>query len=481
MDNKLITLSIKQAHEKLITKEFSARELTKEHIAHIEKTDGNIRAYVSNTFDDALAEADRVDERIRLGDVLSPLAGIPAAIKDNILIRGHRATAGSKMLETYIASYDATVIERLRKQQTVFLGKTNMDEFAMGSSTENSAFFPTKNPVDVSRVPGGSSGGSAAAVASHQAVFALGSDTGGSIRQPASFCGVVGMKPTYGAVSRHGLMAMASSLDQIGPITRSVEDAELVFQALAGKDPFDATSVTARSVPVIKGLRGARIGVPKEYFDVEGMDTGVRASVERALVEMEKAGAKLVAISLPNTKHAISVYYIIMPAEVSSNLARYDGIRYGYSTYKAGGDDVLADVYERSRSEGFGKEVQRRIMLGTYVLSAGYYDAYYKKAQQVRTKIKEDFEKAFENVDIIATPTTPTSAFRFGEKTKDPLSMYLEDIFTIPANLAGLPALSLPCGMTNGLPVGLQLVAPWFAEESIFAVGKEYEHVTRGV
>lgn len=473
----LLTQSIAELHKKLSSREVSARELAEAHIAHSEKTDSTIKAYVSTLFNDARAEADRVDERMRSGDNLSPLAGIPVAIKDNILMHGHRATASSKILETYVASYDATVIARLREQHAVFLGKTNMDEFAMGSSTENSAFFPTKNPVDVSRVPGGSSGGSAAAVASHQAVYALGSDTGGSIRQPASFCGVVGLKPTYGAVSRHGLMAMASSLDQIGPITRSVADAEIVFRALAGKDPLDATSVAMHPTTKHLEMRGARIGVPKEYFETEGMDAGVRKAVEQALAQMEKAGATLVPISLPHTKHAISVYYIIMPAEVSSNLARYDGIKYGYSTYAAGGDGVLADVYERSRSEGFGKEVQRRIMLGTYVLSAGYYDAYYKKAQQVRTKIKEDFEKAFREVDIIVTPTTPTPAFRFGEKTKDPLSMYLEDIFTIPANLAGLPALSMPCGTTEGLPVGLQLVAPWFAEDTIFSLGKEFEQL----
>lgn len=480
--NELITQSLAELHKKLSARDVSARELAEAHIAHIEKTDATIKAYVNNTFTDALAEADRVDERIRSGDDLSPLAGIPAAIKDNILIRGHRATASSKILETYVAPYDATVITHLREHNVVFLGKTNMDEFAMGSSTENSAFFPTKNPVDTSRVPGGSSGGSAAAVASHQAVFSLGSDTGGSIRQPASFCGVVGLKPTYGAVSRHGLMAMASSLDQIGPLTRSVGDAETVFRAISGKkDPYDATHVAFPPVGARATMKGLRIGVPREYFDTEGMDPGVRSVVEQALACMEKAGAKLVDISLPNTKHAISVYYIIMPAEVSSNLARYDGIKYGYSTYKAGGEGVLADVYERSRSEGFGKEVQRRIMLGTYVLSAGYYDAYYKKAQQVRTKIKEDFEKAFGEVDIIATPTTPTPAFRFGAKTKDPLSMYLEDIFTIPANLAGLPALSMPCGTTEGLPVGLQLVAPWFKEDTLFSIGKEYEQLNDAV
>lgn len=473
----LLTQSLKDLHKKLSSKEVSARELAELHIAQIEKTDPTIKAYVSNTFDEALKTADRVDEKIRFGDALSSLAGIPAAIKDNMCMKGYRTTASSKILETYVAPYDATVIKKLREHDVVFLGKTNMDEFAMGSSTETSAFFPTRNPVDITRVPGGSSGGSAAAVASFQAVFSLGSDTGGSIRQPASFCGVVGMKPTYGAVSRHGLMAMASSLDQIGPFARSVDDAEEVFRAIVGKDPYDATSIAADFRGSLKGLNGARIGVPKEYFDVEGMDAGVRDAVTTALARMEKAGAKLVEISLPNTKHAISVYYIIMPAEVSSNLARYDGIRYGYSTYAKGGEGSLADVYERSRSGGFGKEVKRRIMLGTYVLSAGYYDAYYKKAQQVRTKIKEDFEKAFADVDIIATPTAPTPAFKFGEKSKDPLSMYLEDIFTIPANLAGLPALSMPCGKTEGLPVGLQLIAPWFAEDTMFSVGKECEQL----
>lgn len=476
----LLKLTIADAHKKLSAKEISARELTQAHIKHSTEKDKEICAYVSKSFAEALAQADGVDEKIRFGNNLSPLAGIPVAIKDNILIKGHTATASSKILKEYVAPYDATVIRKLKEHDAVFMGKTNMDEFAMGSSTENSAFFPTKNPRDTSRVPGGSSGGSAAAVASDQAIYALGSDTGGSIRQPASFCGVVGLKPTYGAVSRYGVMAMASSLDQIGPLTKTVEDAELVFRAIAGHDAHDATSVApseTRAKAPLRSLAGARIGVPKEYFAVEGMDGEVRSSVEQAIQKMERAGAKIVEISLPYTAHAISAYYIIMPAEVSSNLARYDGIKYGYSTYAAGGDGILAEVYERSRSEGFGKEVKRRIMLGTYVLSAGYYDAYYKKAQQVRTKIKDDFAKAFEKVDMIATPTSPTTAFRIGEKTEDPLAMYLADVFTVPVNLAGLPALSLPCGEAGGLPVGLQFIAPWFNEDTLFTAGKEFEQL----
>ena len=476
----LLKLTITDAHTKLAAKEISARELVEAHIVHSKEKDKEICAYVSKSFDEALAQADAVDEKRRFGNDLSPLAGVPVAIKDNILIKGHTATASSKILKDYVAPYDATVIRKLKDRDAVFMGKTNMDEFAMGSSTENSAFFPTKNPRDTSRVPGGSSGGSAAAVASGQAIYALGSDTGGSIRQPASFCGIVGLKPTYGAVSRYGVMAMASSLDQIGPLTKTVEDAELVFRAIAGHDPHDATSVTSsptRVKPALRSLAGARIGVPKEYFAVEGMDSEVRSCVEQSIQKMERAGAKIEEISLPYTSHAISAYYIIMPAEVSSNLARYDGIKYGYSTYAAGGEGVLSEVYERSRSEGFGKEVKRRIMFGTYVLSAGYYDAYYKKAQQVRTKIKEDFVKAFEKVDMIATPTSPTTAFRIGEKTEDPLAMYLADVFTVPVNLAGLPALSLPCGDAGGLPVGLQFIAPWWGEDTLFNIGKEFEQL----
>ena len=475
--SELLNLSIKDIHQKLTQRDFSATELTEAFIAHVKKTDPEIHAYLAYHFDGAQREAKRVDEKIQRGDEIPLLAGVPAAIKDNMLVKGTKATAASKILENYVASYDAHVIEKLKNQDAVLLGKTNMDEFAMGSSTENSAFFKTKNPRDVSRVPGGSSGGSAAAVASKQAVYALGSDTGGSIRQPASFCGVVGLKPTYGAVSRFGLMAMASSLDQIGPLAKSVEDAEVVFEVIRGKDPRDATSIKFPESAAPKKLKGMKVGVPKEYF-IEGMESGVKKAIEKSVAAMGKEGARVTEISLPHTKYAISSYYIVMPAEVSSNVARYDGIRYGYSTYHAqDGDNDLRAVYERSRTDGFGKEVKRRIMLGTYVLSAGYYDAYYKKAQQVRTKIKEDFKNAFTKVDVIATPTSPTVAFRFGEKTQDPLSMYLADVFTVPVNLAGVPAMSLPCGTSEGLPVGLQLIAPWFGEPLLFSVGKEVEEI----
>ena len=475
--SSLLDLSIKNIHEKLLAKEFSARELTQAFISHIQKTDGKIQAYLRNDFDGALAKADEVDKKISISDPISPIAGIPAAIKDNILIKGTKTTAASKILENYTASYDATVIKKLKRDDTVFLGKTNMDEFAMGSSTENSAFKQTKNPHDLERVPGGSSGGSAAAVASKQAVFALGSDTGGSIRQPASFCGIVGLKPTYGSVSRFGLMAMASSLDQVGVFARSIEDTKTVFDIIKGKDENDSTSMGASFKAGKKDLKGIKIGMPKEYFS-EGIDSGVKEAVVNAIKNMEKAGAEVKEVSLPHTRYAISAYYIIMPAEVSSNLARYDGIKYGYSVAEDVKHRDLQSVYLRSRSQGFGKEAKRRVMLGTYVLSAGYYDAYYKKAQQVRAKIMEDFKKAFEQVDVLATPTSPTVAFKFGEKTKDPLSMYMADVFTVPINLAGLPAISMPCGTSENLPVGLQLIAPWFEEETLFNIGGEFEKIT---
>lgn len=472
----MLNCTIKEIHGQLVSKKASAVEVAEAFIAQSKKTDPDIKAYISYDFEAMLKQAKKVDEKIARGDETSLLAGIPCAIKDNILMKGLKATGGSKILENYVASYDAHVIEKLRAHDVLFAGKTNMDEFAMGSSTENSAFFKTKNPADTSRVPGGSSGGSAAAVASKQAVFALGSDTGGSIRQPASFCGVVGLKPTYGAVSRFGVMAMASSLDQIGPFAKTVQDAKIVFDAIRGKDAKDATSVETKFHAPRSMLHDLKIGIPKEYFG-EGIDKGVKASVQEAVLAMQKAGAKIIDISLPHTKYAIAAYYIIMPAEVSSNLARYDGIKYGSSAYHDNAHDTLEAVYVNSRSVGFGKEVKRRIMLGTYVLSAGYYDAYYKKAQQVRTQIRTDFEKAFEKVDVIATPTCPTTAFKFGEKTTDPLSMYLEDVFTVPVNLAGLPALSMPCAEANGLPVGLQLIAPWFGEEMLFGVGVQFENI----
>ena len=472
--DKLLNLSINEIHSGLTEKKFSAQELARAFIAHIKKTDDDIKAFLSYDFDGALAQAKKVDEKIALGEEISRLAGVPCAVKDNILVKGLKATAASKILENYVAPYDAFVIEKLKARGALLVGKTNMDEFAMGSSTENSAFQKTKNPADAERVPGGSSGGSAAAVASRQATVALGSDTGGSIRQPASFCGVVGLKPTYGAVSRSGVMAMASSLDQIGPFARTVEDAEILFDAIKGKDPKDSTSVESQIRNPKFKIRNMRVGVPKEYFG-EGIDAGVKEAVEKAIAGLEAKGAQVKEISLPHTQYAIATYYIIMPAEVSSNLARYDGIKYGYSTHHRSMHDALDSVYFKSRSEGFGREAKRRIMLGTYVLSAGYYDAYYKKAQRVRVKIKEDFEKAFEEVDVIATATCPSVAFKFGEKTKDPMSMYLEDIFTVPVNLAGVPAISVPCGLSDGLPVGLQLIAPWFREDTLFAVGKEVE------
>ena len=477
MSSDFLDLSIKEINTKLLTKEFSARELTQAFISHIQKTDGKIQAYLRNDFDGALAKADEVNKKISISDPISPIAGIPAAIKDNILVKGTKTTAASKILENYTASYDATVIKKLKRDDAVFLGKTNMDEFAMGSSTENSAFQQTKNPHDLERVSGGSSGGSAAAVASKQAVFALGSDTGGSIRQPASFCGIVGLKPTYGSVSRFGLMAMASSLDQVGVFARSIEDTKTVFDIIKGKDENDSTSMGASFKAGKKDLKGIKIGMPKEYFS-EGIDPGVKEVVVNAIKNMEKAGAEVKEVSLPHTRYAISAYYIIMPAEVSSNLARYDGIKYGYSVAEDAKHRDLQSVYLRSRSQGFGKEAKRRVMLGTYVLSAGYYDAYYKKAQQVRAKIMEDFKKAFGQVDVLATPTSPTVAFKFGEKTKDPLSMYMADVFTVPINLAGLPAISMPCGTSENLPVGLQLIAPWFEEETLFNIGGEFEKIT---
>ena len=474
MSDSLLNLSINEIHSGLTGKKFSAQELARAFIAHIKKTDDDIKAFLSYDFDGALAQAKEIDEKIALGEEISQLAGVPCAVKDNILVKGLKATAASKILEDYVALYDAFVIEKLKARGALLVGKTNMDEFAMGSSTENSAFQKTKNPADTTRVPGGSSGGSAAAVASRQATVALGSDTGGSIRQPASFCGVVGLKPTYGAVSRSGVMAMASSLDQIGPFARTVEDAEILFDAIKGKDRKDATNVETKIRNPKSEIRNMRIGISKEYFG-EGIDAGVKAAVEKAIAGLEAKGAQIKEISLPHTKYAIATYYIIMPAEVSSNLARYDGIKYGYSTHHRSAHDPLDSVYFKSRSEGFGREAKRRIMLGTYVLSAGYYDAYYKKAQKVRVKIKEDFEKAFEEVDVIATATCPSAAFKFGEKTKDPLSMYLEDIFTVPVNLAGVPAISVPCGTVGGLPVGLQLIAPWFREDALFTAGREVE------
>jgi len=489
---ELTNLTITQTHDKLTKKEFSALELANAFFDRIEKEDKKISAFLTLTRDLALSQAKEIDDRILEGREISVLAGVPMAVKDNILVENVRCTAGSKILENYIAPYDATVIKKLKSQGAVILGKTNLDEFAMGSSTENSGFFPTKNPHDLTRVPGGSSGGSAATVAANLSVFALGSDTGGSIRQPASFCGVVGLKPTYGAVSRYGLIAFASSLDQIGPLTKTVEDCKIVFEAISGNDEMDSTSIKPKlkiknraSVYRSKGgkedkvlfdyaklkINELRIGVPKEYF-IKGMEPEVERVIKSAIKKIENLGAKIEEISLPHAEYALPCYYIIAPSEASANLARFDGIKYGYSQ-KAAKD--LMEVYLQSREKGFGAEVRRRIMLGTYALSAGYYEAYYKRAQKVRTLIKEDFQEAFEKVDLILTPVSPSVAFKLGEKISDPLTMYLSDIFTIAVNLAGLPALSLPCGKVNNLPVGLQIIGNKFQEHEILKVGEIFE------
>jgi len=503
-------LTIKKFHEGLINKEFSAFEITKAFFDYIKEKDQEIDAYLYLMEDLALSQANKIDVEIasQSSKISNYLFGVPLAIKDNILIEGEPTTAGSKILENYRAAYDATVIKKLKEAGAIFLGKTNLDEFAMGSSTENSAFKITKNPHDLERVPGGSSGGSAAAVAAGMAVAALGSDTGGSIRQPASFCGVVGLKPTYGAVSRYGLIAMASSLDQIGPITKTVEDARILFEAIRGKDELDATSVNFQ-FPISnfqwEDIRKLKIGLPKEYFlnaDLRGLsadlrrNSGLDKEVEKAMEEtiklLKSLKIEFKEISLPHTKYALSCYYIIMPAEASANLARYDGIRYariprGSQTKRGSLADqrksALEEIYFRQRGEGFGPEVKRRIILGTFVLSAGYYDAYYAKAQKVRRLIKNDFDKAFEEVDVILTPVSPTPAFKIGEKIDDPLSMYLSDIFTIPVNLVGLPGISMPINsklktQNSKLPIGFQLIGKPFHEDDILAIGEYYEKIS---
>ncbi|MDP3956825.1 MAG: Asp-tRNA(Asn)/Glu-tRNA(Gln) amidotransferase subunit GatA [bacterium] len=495
-------LTIKSFHEGLLSKKFSAFEITKEFFNYIEERDQEIGAYLTLNRDGALAVAAKVDVALAAGEELSPLAGVPLAIKDNMLVQGLPATAASKILKNYRAAYDATVVKKLKGAQAVILGKTNMDEFAMGSSTENSAFKITKNPHDLTRVPGGSSGGSAAAVAGHMAVAALGSDTGGSIREPASFCGVVGLKPTYGAVSRYGLIAMASSLDQIGPLTKTVEDAALLFKEMSGVDKYDSTSVETKYGhellnPSLDKVKKLTIGLPEEYFG-EGIAPEVVGAVEEAIVSLKSLGIKFKTIKLPHTKYALSCYYIIMPAEVSSNLARFDGIRYGDKRQAT--SDKLSEIYSKVRGRGFGKEARRRIILGSYVLSSGYYDAYYAKAQKVRRLINQDFDEAFKKVDVILGPVSPTTAFKIGEKMNDPLQMYLSDIFTIPVNLAGLPAISIPVrqatsnhatsnsgqepnssmshvAVTSKLPVGFQLISRHFREEDILGIGNFYERL----
>lgn len=472
-------LTISELHKKILKREISSLELTKIFLERIEKLNKSLFSYLNIFFDSALYQAKKIDEQILQQKETPVLAGIPLAVKDNILVEGEKCTAASKILSDYIAPYDATVIKKLKAEGCVIVGKTNLDEFAMGASTENSAFGPTHNPYDLTRVPGGSSGGSAAAVAANLCAYALGSDTGGSIRQPASFCGVVGLKPTYGAVSRSGLIAMASSLDQIGSITRTVEDAKIVFEAIAGKDPLDSTSVESPKLQATSHkLQAFRVGVPKEYF-AKGMDREVERIIKDSIKKLGREGLKVEEISLPHTEYAIACYYIVMSSEVSANLARYDGIKYGYSAISNQQAKVnnLLDVYLKSRGEGFGEEARRRIMLGTYALSAGYYDAYYLRAQKVRTLIREDFKKAFQKVDLILTPVSPTPAFKIGEKISDPLAMYLADVFTAAVNLAGLPAISIPAGKVGDLPVGLQIIARPFEEDRLFSLGEFFEKI----
>ena len=476
---ELCNLSITEAHRLLKNKEITSRELTEAVLDRIAAVEGQIDAFLTVRADQALEQAAEADRTIATGRG-RPLTGIPLAVKDVLCTRGVRTTCGSKILANFIPPYDATAVARLRQEGALMVGKLNMDEFAMGSSTENSGFKITRNPWDTTRIPGGSSGGSAAAVAAGMCLGALGSDTGGSIRQPASHCGVVGIKPTYGRVSRYGLVAFASSLDQVGPLARSVADAALLTNGIAGYDAADSTSVPL-AVPdytaaLGNDVKGLKIGIPKEYSSSAGLDPEVLAAVEGAVATLEGLGAERVGISLPHTRYAVAVYYVIAPCEASSNLARYDGVKYGL---RADAFTDLMHMYRSTRSEGFGAEVQRRIIIGTYCLSAGYYDAYYGKASQVRTLIVEDFKKAFEDCDVIACPTAPTPAFRIGEKVDDPLTMYLSDIFTISANLAGIPAMSVPCGFSaSGLPIGLQLMARHFNEEMLFRVAHNFEQAT---
>lgn len=471
----------KTAHELkdlLQKREVSSVDITRSVFNRIDSVENQVGAYVTLTPELAMKMAEQADVLRASGEALSSLAGIPVAIKDNMCTQGTRTTCSSKMLSDFVPPYDGTVVARLRKDGAVFVGKANMDEFAMGSSTENSAIKKTANPWNTDHIPGGSSGGSAAAVAARMCIMATGSDTGGSIRQPAAFCGVVGMKPTYGLVSRFGLVAFASSLDQIGPLTRDVEDAALFLNAMAGYDEMDSTSARV-DVPdftsfLNRDIKGLRVGLPREFF-AEGADAEVRASVDAAIKQLEALGAEMVEVDLPHSKYAVATYYLCATAEASSNLARYDGAHYGF---RADADNVI-DMFSRTRSQGFGPEVKRRIMLGTYALSAGFYEDFYLKALKVRTLIQDDFNKAFEKCDVIAGPTTPSAAFRFGEKTANPLEMYLSDIYTISVNLAGIPAISVPCGVaSNGLPLGLQFIAPAFEDGRLFTVSHAYEQAT---
>jgi len=472
-------LTIQKAHQLLKAKKISSQELTRSVLDRIESVENQVDAFITITEEMALSAADAADKRIGQGDI-SFLTGIPVGIKDLICTNGIKTTCGSRILENFVPTYDATVMHKLKSDSAVLIGKMNMDEFAMGSSTEHSAFKLTRNPWDPSRIPGGSSGGSAAAVSADMCLGALGSDTGGSIRQPASHCGIVGLKPTYGRVSRFGLVAFASSLDQIGPLGKKVEDCAMMLNTIAGYDPKDSTSVPEKLPDFTsfldEDLKGMRVGIPREVAVLEGLDPDVSAAVDKAIGVIENRGAQCVDISLPHTKHVVAVYYVIAPCEASSNLARYDGVKYGYRTSEQAN---LLDMYRTTRTVGFGSEVQRRIIIGTYCLSAGYYDAYYGKASQVRTLIVDDFKNAFQSCDVILTPVAPTPAFKIGENVNDPLKMYLSDIFTLSANLAGIPGLSVPCGFSSeGLPIGLQLLGKHFDEGSILKVGYSFEQAT---
>jgi aspartyl-tRNA(Asn)/glutamyl-tRNA(Gln) amidotransferase subunit A len=476
---QLHQLTIHEAHELLRQRKISSTELTKSVLKRLAEVEGEVHACITTVEDMALKEAARVDNYIKTGDAIAPLAGIPTLLKDVICTKEIRTTCGSKILENFVPPYDATVTEKLKAQNAVIVGKTNMDEFAMGSSTEHSSFFPTRNPWDLGRVPGGSSGGSAAAVAADETIYSLGSDTGGSIRQPAALCSVVGFKPTYGRVSRFGLVAFASSLDQIGPLTKDVTDCALVMNAIAGYDARDSTSVpypvpdyTRQLVPDIKGLR---LGVPREYF-VEGMQNHVRAGVEAAIEKLRELGAEVNwEVSLPHTKYALAIYYILAPSEASANLARYDGVKYGFSERNASN---VIETTEKTRQSGFGPEVKRRIMLGTYALSAGYYEAYYVKAQKVRTLIKREFDQVFEKYDALLAPTSPVVPFKLGERLEDPMQMYLSDICTLPVNIAGIPAISIPAGFVDNLPIGMQIIGKPFSEEILLRIAFAYEQAT---
>jgi aspartyl-tRNA(Asn)/glutamyl-tRNA(Gln) amidotransferase subunit A len=475
---ELDILTIEAARQAVQQKQTTAKALAESFYAKIASDDPKIGAYLTLSKERAFAQAEKIDRIADRGDELPPLAGVPLGIKDVMMTRGVRTTAGSKVLKDFIAPYDCTAVQRLEDAGAIVLGKLNCDEFAMGSSNENSGFHPVHNPRDLSRVPGGSSGGSAAAVAAGTAVATLGSDTGGSIRQPAAFCGVVGLMPSYGRVSRYGLIAFASSLDHIGPLTKSVKDAAIMLQMIAGRDPMDSTSA---DIPVPnyveeigRDVKGMKIGIADEYLG-EGLDPEIRAAVEKCIEQLKTAGCEVVRVSLPHTKYAIPTYYLVATAEASSNLARFDGVRY---THRSAEAKTLGEMYRRSRDEGFGMEVKRRIMLGTYALSAGYYDAYYLKAQKVRTLLAQDFEQAFLKCDAIVTPTTPTPAFKLGEKSDDPLEMYLNDIYTVTADLVGIPGISVPCGVTReNLPIGLQILGKHFDEGKILRLAHVVEHM----